>query len=111
MFSLLLLVFTEVHETLGVGLLGQSVILFLHESGCVLHLKNGILAEVHEGLQLLFVSLSYNGVEEPSLRFLNLWFFPLIDVFLLDLEVDSFDALGAAHDLDATEERFEVVED
>ena len=46
-----------------------------------------------------------------TLQYLNLWFFPLVNVGLLDLEVDAFYAPGAAHDLNTTEVRLEVVED
>lgn len=42
--------------------------------------------------------------------YLNLRLFPLLDVWLLDLEVNAFDTLAAAHDFDATQEWFEIVQ-
>ena len=42
--------------------------------------------------------------------YLDLWFFPLINVGLFDLKVDALDAPCAAHDLDATEVRLEIVQ-
>ncbi len=41
---------------------------------------------------------------------LDLRLLPLVNMLLRDLEVDALDAPGAAHDLDAAEVRFEVVE-
>ena len=56
---------------------------------------------------MLLVQL--NSFINLILRYLDLWFFPLIDVGLFDLKVDTFYASCAAHDFNATEVRLEVV--
>lgn len=110
-YLLFFFVFTKVLEAVRVRFLGHGIVFLFHQGGGVLHLKDGVLAEVDEGLQLLLVSLSDDGVEETTLRVLDLRLLPLVDVLLLDLEVHAFDALRAAHDLDSTQEGLEVVQD
>ena len=108
---LLSFVFTdELHGIIG-RLLGNGSVLLLHKRGCVLHLKDSVLAEVDESLQFFLISFSYDGVEESSLRFLDLRLLPLFDLVLLYLEVDSLNPLAATHNLDTTQEVLEVIED
>ena len=63
-----------------------------------------------EGLELLLVALRDDGVEEGSFGFLDLRFFPLVDVVLLDFEIDSLDAFRSAHNFDAAQEVLEIVQ-
>ena len=77
----------------------------------MLHLKDGVLAEVDKTLELLLVAaLGDGGVEEGPLGLLDLRLLPLLDVVLVDLEVDALDLVGGL-DLDPAEEGLEVVED
>ena len=70
----------------------------------MLHLEDGVLAEVDEALELLLVAALGDGhVEEGLLRLADLRLLPLLDVVLVDLEVHPLDLVRRL-DLDAPEE-------
>ena len=92
----------------------------------MLHLEDGVLAEVHEALHLLLVpAVAYGCVEESFLGLLDLRFLPLVELVLVDLEVDSLNLdktlvssalnwadhyLLCSFDFNSPEERLEVVQ-
>lgn len=77
----------------------------------MLHLKDGVFAEVGERLQLLFVTpVIDDGVQEAALGLLDLWLLPLIDVGLANLKVNTLDARVWAHDFDPPQVGLERVE-
>ena len=56
----------------------------------MLHLKDGVFAEVDKALHLLLVAtVADGGVEERLLRLLDLRLLPLVQLVLVDLEVNS----------------------
>ena len=56
----------------------------------MLHLKDGVFAEVDEAFHLLLVAaVADGGVEERLLRLLDLRLLPLVQLVLVDLEVNS----------------------
>lgn len=82
-----------------------------HQAGGVRHFKYSIFAEINKRLQFLFIAaLRHNRIEEGSLRLLDLRLLPLLNVGVLNFEIDSFDALRAAHNFDAPQKRFEIVQ-
>ena len=63
----------------------------------MLHLEDGVLAEIHKTLHLLLVAaVTDGGVEESLLGLLDLRLLPLVQLVLVDLEVNS---LNLAWDL------------
>lgn len=107
------------------GLWYSSFFVGGHQSACMLHFKNGVLAKVDKGLQLFLISLRNNWVEEGTLRLLqscfywilehmfcwlywnyktdlNLRFFPLLNVRLVNFEINSFHRFATAHNFDAS---------
>ena len=61
----------------------------------MLHLEDGVLAEVHETLHLLLVAaVTDGGIEESFLGLLDLGLLPLVQFVLVDLEVNSFNLAG-----------------
>ena len=61
----------------------------------MLHLKDGVLAEVHKTLHLLLVAtVADGGVEESLLGLLDLRLLPLVQLVLVDLEVNSLNLAG-----------------
>ena len=61
----------------------------------MLHLEDGVLAEVHETLHLLLVAaVTDGGVEESLLGLLDLRLLPLVQLVLIDLEVNSLNLAG-----------------
>ena len=61
----------------------------------MLHLKDGVLAEVDKAFHLLLVAaVADGGVEERLLRLLDLRLLPLVQLVLVDLEVDSLNLAG-----------------
>ena len=76
----------------------------------MLHLKDGVFAEVDEAFHLLLVAaVADGGVEERLLRLLDLRLLPLVQLVLVDLEVDALNLVGRL-DLDPAQEGLEVVE-
>ena len=68
---------------------------FLDKRGRVLHLKDGVLAEVDKAFHLLLVAaVADGGVEEGLLRLLDLRLLPLVQLVLVDLEVNSLNLAG-----------------
>ena len=56
----------------------------------MLHLKDCVLAEIHEAFHLLLVSpVTDGGVEEGFLGFLDLRLLPLLQLVLVDFKVNS----------------------
>lgn len=100
----------------------------------MLHLKDGIFAEVDERFQLLFVTtLSHDRVEEGAFGFLtndntistsrralvhsnnpfiylDLRLLPLLYIRLRNLKVDSLNRFATSHNLDAAQEVLKVVQ-
>ncbi len=78
----------------------------------MLHLEDGVDAEVDEGLHLLLGVALVDAVEEElALGVLDLGLVPLLDAGLFDLEVDALDAARAARDFDAAQVGLEVAEE
>ena len=76
----------------------------------MLHLKDGVFAEVDKALHLLLVAtVADGGVEERLLRLLDLRLLPLVQLVLVDLEVDALNLVSRL-DLDPAQEGLEVVE-
>ena len=92
---------------------GGRVWLWLTADGAgVLHLEDGVDAEVDEGLHLLLGVALVDAVEEElALGVLDLGLVPLLDAGLFDLEVDALDAARAARDFDAAQVGLEVAEE
>ena len=61
----------------------------------MLHLKDGVFAEVDKAFHLLLVAaVADGGVEERLLRLLDLRLLPLVQLVLVDLEVDALNLGG-----------------
>ena len=67
------------------------LIIRLYQGCAVLHLKDGILAEVNKTFHLLLIpAITDSGVEECLLRLLDLRFLPLVQLVLVNFKVNSF---------------------